>query len=71
MLGHKLGQGGYGAVYLSELNGTRVAVKQINLEDGLTLKIEHRNEIQALGLDASKHTSMIKLLPAGHYAIPT
>ena len=48
-LGRKLGQGGYGAVYLSELNGTLVAIKQINLEDGLTLKTEHKNEIKALG----------------------
>lgn len=45
-LGRKLGEGGYGTVYLSQYNGTQVAVKQLKLEkqaDG-----DHMSEIKAL-----------------------
>lgn len=47
-LGRKLGQGGYGTVYLSDLNGTLVAIKQIR-KSGTHLSDDHISEIRALG----------------------
>jgi len=32
VLGNRLGEGGFGTVYLSDLNGTLVAVKKLKLE---------------------------------------
>ena len=46
VLGRKLGEGGYGTVYLSKYNGTQVAVKQLKLDkqaDG-----DHMHKIKAL-----------------------
>ena len=43
-LGRKLGQGGYGAMYLSDLNGTLVAIKQIR-KSGTDLNDDHICEI--------------------------
>ena len=45
-LGRKLGEGGYGAVYLSEFRGTPVAVKKLKLDKNADH--EHMNEIKAL-----------------------
>lgn len=47
-LGRKIGHGGFGTVYLSDLNGTLVAIKQIK-DAGNLLNDDHIAEIQALG----------------------
>jgi len=47
-LQRKIGQGSYGTVYLSELNGTLVAVKKMLFNEN-KLSPTHTNEIQALG----------------------
>ena len=45
-LGRKLGEGGYGTVYLSQYNGTRVAVKKLKLDK--KADNDHMSEIKAL-----------------------
>lgn len=45
-LGRKLGEGGYGTVYLSQYNGTQVAVKKLKLDK--KADSDHMNEIKAL-----------------------
>jgi len=42
-LGKKIGQGGFGSVHLSELNGTVVAVKRVPIYAGIDM-----GEIQTL-----------------------
>ncbi|XP_065915409.1 uncharacterized protein [Dysidea avara] len=54
-LGRKLGEGGFGMVYLSHLNGTEVAVKQLKLDkraDG-----DHMDEVKALS--ALRHPNIV------------
>ena len=46
ILQKKLGEGGFGTVYLSSLNGTFVAVKQLKLDKNAD--VDHMNEIKAL-----------------------
>jgi len=46
ILQRKLGEGGFGTVYLSSLNGTLVAVKQLKLDK--RADVDHMNEIKAL-----------------------
>ena len=45
-LGRKLGEGGYGTVYLSQYNGTWVAVKKLKLDK--KADNDHMSEIKAL-----------------------
>ena len=45
-LSRKLGEGGYGTVYLSQYNGTRVAVKKLKLDK--KADNDHMSEIKAL-----------------------
>ena len=45
-LGRKLGEGGYGTLYLSQYNGTRVAIKKLKLDK--KADTDHMNEIKAL-----------------------
>lgn len=45
-LGKKLGEGGFGAVFLSDLDGTLVTVKRLKLDK--VADVEHMNEIEAL-----------------------
>ena len=45
-LGRKLGEGGYGTVYLSQYNGTQVAVKKLKLDK--KADNDHMSEIKAL-----------------------
>lgn len=46
VLGTRLGEGGFGTVYLSDLNGTLVAVKQLKLDK--SADVDHMNEVKAL-----------------------
>jgi len=46
-LRNKLGEGGYGTVYLSEINGTFIAVKKVNVSN---VTEQDMNEISALRL---------------------
>ena len=45
-LGKKLGEGGFGTVYLSDLDGTLVAIKQLKLDR--VADVDHMNKIKAL-----------------------